>query len=193
MNRLGQFGPSIRLLAVATLVLGFGYPLAVTGVAQVVFPSQADGSLITRDGRTVGSSLIGQSFEGSPAYFQSRPSAAGDGYDPTSTSASNLALDSPDLVALVEQRQAASARSDAIPAGQVAPDALLASGSGLDPHISPEYAHQQVARVARERGLTRAEVSDLVDEFTQGRTLGFLGEPRVNVLELNLALDDRGD
>jgi K+-transporting ATPase ATPase C chain len=193
MNRLGQFGPAIRLLAVATLVLGIGYPLGVTGVAQVVFPNQADGSLITRDDRTVGSSLIGQSFEGSPAYFQSRPSAAGDGYDPTSTSASNLALDNPALVALVEQRRAAAARSDAIPAGQVAPDALLASGSGLDPHISPECAHQQVARVARERGLTRAEVSDLVDELTQGRTLGFLGEPRVNVLELNLALDDRGD
>ena len=193
MIHLGQFGPSLRLLAVATLVLGIGYPLAVTGVAQIVFPSQADGSLITRDGRAVGSSLIGQSFDGKPAYFQSRPSAAGDGYDPTSSSASNLGLDNPDLVDLVDQRQAAGARSDAIPAGQVAPDALLASGSGLDPHISPEYAHQQVARVARERGLTPGEVSDLVDEFTHGRTLGFLGEPRVNVLELNLALDDRGD
>ena len=193
MIRLGQLGPSLRLLAVATLMLGIGYPLAVTGVAQVVFPNQADGSLITRDDRAVGSSLIGQSFEGKPAYFQSRPSAAGDGYDPTSSSASNLALDNPDLVDLVGQRRAAIARSDAIPAGRVAPDAMLASGSGLDPHISPEYAHQQVARVARERGLTRAQVSDLVDELTQGRTLGFLGEPRVNVLELNLALDDRGD
>jgi K+-transporting ATPase ATPase C chain len=193
MHRLGQFGPSIRLLALVTLVLGLGYPLLVTGVAQALFPDQADGSLISRDGRTVGSSLIGQSFDGDPAYFQGRPSAAGDGYDPTATSASNLALDNPVLVDLVEQRRAAAATSDDTAPGRVAADALLASGSGLDPHISPEYAYQQVARIARERGLSVAAVSELVREFTQGRTLGFLGEPRVNVLELNLALDEETD
>jgi K+-transporting ATPase ATPase C chain len=127
--------------------------------------------------------------EPDPAYFQSRPSAAGDGYDPLSTSASNLGPENNQLIALVERRRAAAAEFDGIAPEQVAPDALLASGSGLDPHISPQYAAQQIARIARERGLSLEQVQALVAEHTQGRPLGFLGEARVNVLELNLALD----
>ena len=138
----------------------------------------------------VGSSLIGQSFDGRPEYFQSRPSAAGDGYDPLASSASNLGPENEDLLAAIDERRAAAAALDGTDPAQVAPDALLASGSGLDPDISPEYAAQQVERVAGERGLSTEEVRGLVDRFTEGRSLGFLGEPHVNVLLLNLALDD---
>jgi K+-transporting ATPase ATPase C chain len=191
MTSLGQFGPAARLVLLLTLVLGIGYPLVVTGVAQVAFGSQANGSLVRYDGKVVGSSLIGQAYD-DPSYFQGRPSAAGDGYDPLATSASNLGLDNPALVKQVEERRAEAAKSDGTPPAQVAPDALLASGSGLDPQISPEYAAQQVARVARERGLSEARVRSLVAAHTKGRTLGFLGEPRVDLLELNLALDRLG-
>jgi K+-transporting ATPase ATPase C chain len=128
-------------------------------------------------------------MEPNPAYFQSRPSAAGAGYDPLSTSASNLGPENKDLIAAVKERRAAAAALDGVSPSTVPPDALLASGSGLDPHISPAYAEQQVRRVARERSLPVAQVRRLVDEHTQSRVLGFLGEPRVNVLELNLALD----
>jgi K+-transporting ATPase ATPase C chain len=190
---LGQFGPAIRIMLLFTLLLGLGYPLAVTGVAQVAFPGRADGSLVTRDGRVVGSSLIGQAFTAKGrdgrGWFQSRPSAAGDGYDPLATSASNLGLDNPDLVAAVRQRRAAVARREGVPTSAVPADAVLASGSGLDPHISPAYAALQVPRIARVRGLTERQVRRLVADHTQGRTLGILGEPRVNVLALNLALD----
>jgi len=172
-----------------TVLVGLVYPLALTGFAQVVFPGRADGSLVKQDGKVVGSSLIGQSFEGRPEYFQSRPSAAGDGYDPLSSGASNLGPESDDLMALIEERRAAAAALDGTDPADVAPDALLASGSGLDPQISPRYAAQQVARVARERGLTTATVRALVGRYTDGRSLGFLGEPGVNVLLLNLALD----
>ena len=161
------------------------------------------------DGKTVGSDLIGQAFtrpveengkakldadgnpvvEADPTYFQSRPSAAGTGYDPLATSASNLGPENKDLIAAVKERRATAAQLDGVRPGRRPPDALLASGSGLDPQISPAYAREQVARVARERGLSEAEVRALVAEHTQGRILGFLGEPRVNVLELNLALD----
>ncbi len=120
-----------------------------------------------------------------------RPSAAGDGYDPLATSASNLGPESTDLLKAIEERRTAAARLDGTVPADVAPDALLASGSGLDPHISPQYAAQQVARVARERGLSEEQVAALVEQYTEGRTLGFLGEPRVNVLMLNLALDAR--
>lgn len=211
-----QISPTVRLLAAAlrtllvlTVILGLAYPLAMTGLAQVAFGSNANGSLVSRDGTFVGSTLIGQAFtrpvledgvpkkdadgnpvvEADPAYFQSRPSAAGAGYDPLSTSASNLGPENPDLVASIRQRRAAVAALDGVDPERVAPDALLASGSGLDPHISPAYAVQQVARVARERMLDPGAVSRLVSEHTQGRALGFLGEPVVNVLELNLALD----
>ena len=189
MTSLGQFSPAVRLVVLLTLVLGVAYPLAVTGVAQTMFGSQADGSLVSRDGRVVGSSLIGQPYDDEPSYFQSRPSAAGEGYDPLATGASNLGLDNPELVELVEKRRAAVARVDGTPPDEVAPDALLASGSGLDPQISPQYAEQQVPRVARERGLSVRRVQALVEEHTKGRILGVLGAPRVEVLRLNLALD----
>lgn len=178
-----------RLLAVLTVLVGIAYPLAITGIGQALFPGRADGSLVERDGQVVGSELIGQSFDGDPTYFQSRPSAAGDGYDPLASSASNLSPENPDFIALVEQRIGDVAAFDGVPESAVAPDAVLASGSGLDPHISPEYAEQQVARVAEARGLDRTTVHRLVTEHTDGRVLGFLGEPRVNVLMLNLALD----
>jgi K+-transporting ATPase ATPase C chain len=187
-----QLWASLRLVLVMTVLLGLAYPLAVTGLARVAFPGRADGSLVERDGQVVGSSLVGQDFGGNPAYFQSRPSAAGDGYDPLATSASNLGPESPDLLAAIEERRAAASELDGTDPADVAPDALLASGSGLDPHISPEYAEQQVDRVAEERGLSTQEVRGLVDRYTEGRTLGFLGEPRVNVLLLNLALDGAG-
>ena len=204
-----QYGAAIRTLLALTVLLGLAYPLAMTGIAQVAFGDNADGSLVHAGGRTVGSDLVGQAFtrpvevngkakldadgnpvvEADPRYFQSRPSAAGTGYDPLSTSASNLGPENKDLVDAVKQRRATAARLDGVRPADVPADALQASGSGLDPHISPAYAREQIARVARERGLSEARVRALVSEHTQGRILGFLGEPRVNVLELNLALD----
>jgi K+-transporting ATPase ATPase C chain len=193
MKSLAQLGPAVRLMVLATVLLGLAYPLAMTGLAQVVFPARADGSLIHRAGTTVGSSLIGQSFAGHDEYFWSRPSAAGEkGYDPLSSGASNLGMDDPTLVAAVRERRAAIAKADGTSRADVPPDAVLSSGSGLDPQISPAYAEQQVDRVARTRGLTRTQVRGLVAEHTEGRTFGFLGEPRVNVVELNLALDRAG-
>lgn len=172
-----------------TVLVGLVHPFALTGFAQVAFPGRADGSLLSQKGEVVGSSLIGQSFEGSPQYFQSRPSAAGDGYDPLASSASNLGPESRDLLASIDERRAAASRLDGTNPGGVAPDALLSSGSGLDPQISPTYAQQQVARVARERGLEPKTVRDLIARYTTGRSLGFLGESGVNVLLLNVALD----
>ena len=206
---LRQYAAALRTFLVLTVILGVGYPLVLTGIAKVVFPGNAEGSLVQVDGKTVGSDLIGQAFtrpvltagepltdpdgnpvvEPDPGYFQSRPSAAGAGYDPLSTSASNLGPENAELIAAVKERRATIAQLDGVPPSQVAPDALLASGSGLDPHISPAYARQQIARVARERGLSESQVRALVTVHTQHRVLGFLGEPRVNVLELNLALD----
>jgi len=205
---LRQYLAALRTFLVLSVILGLAYPLVMTGIGQAVLGGNADGSFVAQDGKTVGSDLIGQAFtrpalvngepaedadgnpvvEADPAYFQSRPSAAGAGYDPLSTSASNLGPESADLIAAVKDRRAVAARLDGVAPRRVPADALLASGSGLDPHISPAYALQQVARVARERGLDAARVRALVDEHTQGRTLGFLGEPRVNVLQLNLAL-----
>lgn len=186
---LRQYGAAVRTFLALTVVVGLVYPVVMTGVAQVLFAGRANGSLLHRGGKTVGSSLIGQDFSRDPAYFQSRPSAAGTGYDPLSTSASNLGPENKNLIAAVRQRRSGVARRDGVPPSTVPPDALLASGSGLDPHISPAYALEQVRRVARVRGLSVAVVRRLVDEHTQHRVLGFLGEPRVNVLELNLALD----
>lgn len=184
-----QLWASLRMLVVLTVLVGLAYPLAMTGFAQVAFPGRADGSLVEKDGKVVGSSLIGQSFVGDPQYFQSLLLAAGEGYDPLASSASNLAPTSPVLLKEVEQRRAAAAKLDGTAPADVPPDALLASASGLDPQISPTYAAQQVARVARERGQSTSQVRALVQQYTDGRTLGFLGEPRVNVLMLNLALD----
>ena len=188
-----QLWPAVRMFLAMTVLVGLAYPLVMTGVAQVAFPGRADGSLVEHDGTVVGSSLIGQSFDGKPEYFQSRPSEAGDGYDPLASSASNRGPENADLVAAIEERRAAAAELDGTRPSDVAPDALLASGSGLDPQISPAYAEQQVARVARERGMSEAEVRELVKQHTDGRVLGFLGEPAVNVLMLNLALDAETD
>lgn len=184
-----QLWAALRMLLVMTALVGLAYPLVMTGFAQVAFPGRADGSIVEEDGQVVGSSLIGQSFDGNPEYFQSRPSAAGDGYDPLASSASNLGPENEDLIVAIEERRQAAAQLNGTEPDTVAPDALLASGSGLDPHISLDYADQQVARVARERGLEESEVQDLVDTYTDDRVLGFLGEPGVNVLLLNLALD----
>jgi K+-transporting ATPase ATPase C chain len=177
------------MILVLTVVVGLAYPLAMTAFAQVAFPHRADGSIVTVDGTKVGSSLLGQSFGGKPQYFQSRPSAAGEGYDPLASSASNLGPTSRDLLQDVRQRRAAAARLDGTSPAAVDTGALTASGSGLDPDISPAYAAQQVDRVAAARHLDPSVVRRLVQQGTRGRQLGFLGEPRVNVLLLNLALD----
>ena len=188
---LRQGWVALRLLVVMTVLLGIGYPFAMFAVGRIVAGS-SNGSYVTNSsGAVVGSSLIGQTFDGDK-WFWPRPSAAGDGYDALSSSGSNLAADNPDLVKAVGERQAAAAAANGVQPGDVPADAVTASGSGLDPDISPEYARQQVARVAAARGADIAQVSALVDGATQGRLLGFLGEPRVNVLQLNLALEKLG-
>lgn len=185
---------AVRAMVVFTLVLGIGYTLLITLVGFAL-PAQANGSLLRdTEGQVVGSSLIGQSFTDAdgaalPQYFQSRPSAAGDGLDGGASSGSNLGPNNEDLVAAIEERRAAIADREGVSPEDVPADAVTASGSGLDPHISPAYAELQVARVAAERGLSEAEVRDLVAAHTTDRDLGFLGEPRVDVVELNLALD----
>jgi K+-transporting ATPase ATPase C chain len=187
-----QILPAILLFLMLTVLTGIVYPLAMTGAAQVAFPNRADGWLVKRDGKVVGSRLIGQNFSDA-RYFHPRPSAAGDGYDAMSSSASNLGPSNPDLIAEVRKRVAAYRADNRVPPGTAVPaDAVSASGSGLDPHISPANARLQAPRVARTRGLSVSTVLDLIDEHTDARSLGFLGEPGVNVLELNLALDSRG-
>jgi K+-transporting ATPase ATPase C chain len=188
-----QLVPAVVAFLVFTAMTGVAYPLAVTGVAQVAFPGRADGSLVERDGVVVGSRLIGQPFTGA-RYFHPRPSAAGEGYDAMSSSASNLGPTNADLLSAVEERVAAYRSANGLPADESVPvDAVTASGSGLDPHISPANARLQAPRVARARGLPLDDVLMLVDEHTEGRSLGVLGEAGVNVLELNLALDaERG-
>lgn len=185
-------GVAVRLTLLATVVLGVAYPLAVWGVGQTAFHDQANGSMVTdSSGKVVGSSLIGQSFTGTGAdrWFQSRPSAAGeDGYDANASSGSNLGPNNPDLLQSIEERRAAVAKADGVSAAEVPADAVTASGSGLDPDISPEYALQQVSRVADARGMSEQQVRALVQQHTESRQVGFLGEPVVNVLELNLAL-----
>jgi len=181
-------------MLVLTVILGVAYPLLVTGLGRLL-PARADGSLVTgADGAVVGSSLLGQSFTDAdgaplPQYFQSRPSAAGDGYDGAASSGSNLGPENPALVAAIEDRRAAVADLEDVDPAAVPADALTASASGLDPQISPEYADLQVRRVATERGLSEDEVRGLVAAATTGPDLGFLGQAGVNVLELNLALD----
>jgi K+-transporting ATPase ATPase C chain len=191
MPALRQYGAAIRALILFTLVLGLAYPLVLTGVSQVAFHSRANGSELTVNGAEVGSSLLGQSFtsaNGKPLrqWFQPRPSAAN--YDAMASGATNLGPNNPDQAKNVQDRRKAVAELDGVDPADVAPDALTASGSGLDPHISPAYALEQVQRVATVRGLAVRQVRRLVDEHTQGRILGFLGEPRVNVLELNIDL-----
>ena len=182
----------LRPAIVATLVImgitGLAYPAAVTGVAQLLFPRQANGSLVTAHGEVVGSALIGQQFAGA-GYFHSRPSGAGMGYDDTLSAGRNLGPTSARLDSLVATAVDSERKLDAPPGGVIPADLATASGSGLDPHISPAAAAIQVARVARARHLDSSVVAGLVSRFTEGRQFGFLGEPRVNVLLLNLALD----
>jgi len=190
---LRQTWTALRALLIFTVVLGLGYPLVVLGIGQAIFPAQANGSLVQVDGDVVGSSLIGQSFTDAdgnplPEWFQSRPSAAGAGYDAGASSGSNYGPENADLIAAIEARRAAIAEFEGVDPADIPADALTASASGLDPHISPAYALLQVDRVAAARGLDADEVRALVDEHTQGRDLGFMGEPTVNVLELNIAL-----
>ena len=180
---------ALRFLVAMIVILGILYPLAVLGIGQLVAHDAANGSLVTdSSGTVVGSELIGQQFDG-PQWFAGRPSAAGDGYDAMSSGGSNLAADSPDLLADVEDRRAQIAADNGVDPSTVPPDALTASGSGLDPNISPEYALLQVNRVADARGLPADQVRDLVQAHIQGRALGFIGEERVNVLNLNIALN----
>lgn len=174
---------ALRMLLVLTVVVGVLYPLAIWGVGRVVFSERADGSLVRHDGEVVGSSLIGQAFEG-PAWFVGRP----DAFDPAASGPSNLGPTNPELGAAVSERLDAIRSSDG--GSQVPVDAVTGSGSGLDPHISPAYARLQAPRVAEARGLELSDVMALIDEHTEGRTLGFLGEPRVNVLGLNVALEE---
>ncbi|WP_426688556.1 potassium-transporting ATPase subunit KdpC [Rhodanobacter ginsengiterrae] len=180
---------SFMLLLVLSVITGVLYPLAATGLAQLVFPHQANGSLVERDGKPVGSSLIGQSFT-EPKYFWGRPSAtAPNPYNASASSGSNQGPTNPALADAVKQRIAALRAADPGNAAPVPVDLVTASASGLDPQISPAAAQYQVARVARLRHLDVARVQSLVQRFTQGRQLGLLGEPRVDVLTLNLALD----
>ena len=177
---------AVLMTIATTVLLGIIYPLVVTGLAQLLFPHKANGQLIQKDGRIVGSRLIGQTF-GGPGYFHSRPSAAGNGYDAGSSGGSNLG---PTNQKLVDRVKSDVARLQAENPGKPVPvDLVTTSGSGLDPDISPAGAEFQVPRVARERGMSEDQVRQLVSKHTAGRQLGFLGEPRVNVLELNLDLD----
>lgn len=175
---------SVLYTVITGIILGIGYPLAITGIAHVLFPKQASGQMITRNGELIGSHLIGQAFTGS-GYFHSRPSAAGTGYDAGGSSGSNLA---PTSKALIDRTQASVATEHTN--APVPIDLVTTSASGLDPDITPAAALYQVQRVAAERHLVPAAVENLVHQHTTARQLGLLGEPRVNVLELNLALDD---
>jgi K+-transporting ATPase ATPase C chain len=188
-----QYWVATRAMLIFTVVLGIGYTAAVTAVGQLAMPGQAGGSLARVDGEVVGSTLIGQSFadeEGAalPEWFQPRPSAAGDGYDGGASSGSNYGPESADLIAAITERREAIAEMNGVAPEEIPADALTASASGLDPHISPEYARLQVERVAEANDTPQQKISDLVDSLVQGRDLGYLGEPTVNVLELNIAL-----
>jgi len=177
---------AVLMTVATTILLGIIYPLFVTGVAQLLFPRQANGQLIQKDGKTVGSSIIGQGFSG-PAYFHSRPSAAGNGYDAANTNGSQLGPTNQKLIDRVKS-DVTTAQADR-PGVDVPIDLVTASASGIDPNITPAAAEFQLARVAKERGATVDRVRGLAAKHTEGRQLGFLGEPRVNVLELNLDLD----
>jgi K+-transporting ATPase ATPase C chain len=190
---LKEFRPAILMVVFFTLLTGLAYPFAITGIAQVVFPGTADGSLVTdSSGNTIGSKLIAQPFT-DPKYFWPRPSAAGaDGYDAAASSGSNLGPTSQKLRDQVTERAAALRDAAGLPADADVPAELVtASGSGLDPDISPDSAKFQAQRVADARGMSLDSVLKLIDDHTEGRTLGVLGQARVNVLELNMALDEQ--
>ena len=187
MNLMKQIYPAFAITVVLTVLLGVVYPLVVTGLAYVIFPAKAQGSLIENDGKIIGSRLIGQAFTGS-GYFHSRPSAAGSGYDGAASAGTQLGPTSQKLFE-TNVKTAADALREENPNVPIPVDLVTASASGLDPHITPAAAGFQVPRVAKERGVSEEEARRLVREHTEGRQLGLLGEPRVNVLELNLALD----
>lgn len=185
-----QLAPASIAVVVFTLICGVAYPLLATAVAQIAFDHQADGSLIEHDGRVVGSELIGQVFTDAK-YFHGRPSGAGDGYDGSASSGSNLGPTNPELLETVAARAVAYRAENGLASDAMVPvDAVTASGSGLDPHISVANAQVQAVRVASSRGLAVITVIELVHDYTEGRDLGVLGEPGVNVVRLNVALDD---
>jgi K+-transporting ATPase ATPase C chain len=188
MNITKNLLTAVVMTIVTTLLLGVAYPLVVTGLAQVLFPDKANGQLIERGGKIVGSRIIGQTFS-SPGYFRSRPSAAGSGYDAANSAGTNLGPTNKKLIDAVKAAVEAARKEN--PSAPVPVDLVTSSASGLDPHISPAAALFQLPRVARERGVPETEIRRLVDAHTEGRQSGFLGEPVVNVFELNLALDDR--
>src|SRR5580693_4654553 len=181
---LSQLWPALRINIFLTILLGVAYPLAVTGVSQVIFPHQANGSLITSGDKVIGSELIGQNFS-KPEYFQPRPSAAGnDGYDPTASGGSNYGPTSQKLIDRVKASIDKFRKENPDYTGPLPADLVTASASGLDPHISPDSAAAQTARVAKARGVPTDQVSQLIAQITEGPDMGFLGEPRVNVLQL---------
>lgn len=186
---LNQLRPALVSLTVFTVLTGVIYPLLTTGVAQIFFPAEANGSLVTREDRAIGSSLVGQYFD-DPKYFWGRSSATTPtAYNAAASSGSNLGPTNPALIDAVKQRREALHKADPGNGEPVPVDLVTASASGLDPHISPKAAEYQISRVARARGLDEASVRRFVAQHTQGRTIGLLGEPRVNVLEVNLALE----
>jgi len=187
---LTQFRPAVTILAIFTIITGIIYPAAITGIAQVFFPYQANGSLIDQNGQIIGSELIGQSFD-DPRYFWGRPSATAPfPYNAAASQGSNLGPTNPALATAVQLRIEALRAADPQNTAPIPVDLVTSSASGLDPDISVAAALYQIPRVARERGLSQAQVHTLVDQHIESRQLGFLGEPRVNVLELNLALDE---
>jgi len=186
-----QILPGLRIKLFFTLVLGIGYPLLVTGISQLILPRQANGSLVTAGGKVVGSELIGQNFS-RPDYFHPRPSAAGDkGYDATASGGSNLGPTNKKLIDRVGASVDQFRKENPDYQGPIPADLVTTSGSGLDPHISPDSARAQAARVAKARGAALEQVNQLIAQYTEPPDLGFLGEPRVNVLKLNLALDSQ--
>jgi len=188
MNIARNFLVAVLMTVVTTMLLGVLYPLAITALAQVIFPDNANGQIIERHGRPIGSRLIGQRFS-SPEYFHGRPSAAGPGYDAANSTGSNLGPTNKKLIEAVSANVAAARKEN--PSAKVPADLVTSSASGLDPHISPAAALFQVARVDRARGVSEADVRTLVQSHVETRQFGLLGEPRVNVLLLNLALDER--
>ena len=186
---LNHIRPALVMVVLFTGLLGGAYPLAVTGVAQAAFPSLANGSLIKdADGKVVGSALVGQAFV-QPAYLHPRPSAAGDGYDASASSGTNMGPLNADLAARVKDDTARLKAEN--PTGAIPADAVTASASGLDPHVSPQYAALQISRIAKARGVKEAQVREIIESHIEGRTFGVLGQPRVNVLLTNRALDAR--